>query len=233
MIKGFRQIAFLTAISRVLGMVRDMSFAYFLGAGGLMDGFSIAFKVPNLARRLFGEGAASASLIPTYSEQLQKDPKEAMKLASTVVTVIVVVLSCIVLVGEAIIFCYWKFFCIYPSTQLKLQLAGIMLPYMILICTVAILAGILNAHQHFASPAAAPMVLNIFIIGSLFLSGWILKIPANVQVFVVAVAVILAGVVQILIQFPPMLKRGIRIRLAWHVKSEAVSYTHLTLPTKA
>ena len=68
MIKGFRQIALLTAFSRVLGMLRDMAFAYFLGAGSLMDGWVIAFKIPNLARRIFGEGAASSSFIPVYSE---------------------------------------------------------------------------------------------------------------------------------------------------------------------
>ena len=85
MVKGFRQIALLTAASRVLGLVRDISFAYFLGAGGLMDGFAIAFKIPNLARRLFGEGAASSSFIPVYSEQLQKDKKNAHILACTVV----------------------------------------------------------------------------------------------------------------------------------------------------
>ena len=61
MVKGFRQIASLTAFSRVLGLVRDMAFAYFLGASGLMDSWVIAFKIPNLTRRLFGEGAASVS----------------------------------------------------------------------------------------------------------------------------------------------------------------------------
>ena len=69
MVKGFRQIAVLTALSRVFGMLRDMAFSRFLGAGSLMDSWVIAFKIPNLARRIFGEGAASASFIPIYSEQ--------------------------------------------------------------------------------------------------------------------------------------------------------------------
>ncbi|MHC4617554.1 MAG: lipid II flippase MurJ, partial [Planctomycetota bacterium] len=128
MVKGFRQIASLTAGSRVLGMIRDMSFAYFLGASGLMDGWAIAFKIPNLARRLFGEGAAASSLIPVYSEQLQKDPEQAKKLASTVVSAVVVLLAGIVLVGEGIIWSYYRFFSAYASTNLKLALSGIMLP---------------------------------------------------------------------------------------------------------
>lgn len=221
MIKGFRQIAFITVISRILGMLRDISFAYFLGASGLMDGWAIAFKIPNLARRLFGEGAASSSLIPVYSEQLEKDPQQAKKLANTVVSVIFVLLCGIVLLGELVIWVYYKFFTIYPGTELKLALSAIMLPYMILICTVAIIAGILNVHRHFAAPAAAPIVLNVFIIGSLFFSGWVLTMQPNRQVFVVAVAVIVAGIVQLLMQLLPLRARGIYIRPAWDVRSEA------------
>jgi putative peptidoglycan lipid II flippase len=219
MIQGFRQIASLTAVSRVFGMLRDMAFAYFLGAAGLMDGWVIAFKIPNLARRLFGEGAASSSLIPIYSEQLHKDPKAAGKLACTVVTVIFVLLVGLVLLGEGIIWGYYRFFSILPSTDLKLTLSGIMLPYTILICVVAILAGILNAHRHFAMPAAAPIVLNIFIISSLCLGGWGLGLQPGSLVFVVASAVLIAGALQLLMQFWPLRRMGVYIRPAWHVRS--------------
>jgi putative peptidoglycan lipid II flippase len=221
MIQGFRQIASLTAVSRVFGMVRDMAFAYFLGAAGLMDGWVIAFKIPNLARRLFGEGAASSSLIPIYSEQLHKDPKAAGKLACTVVTVIFVLLAGLVLLGEGIIWGYYRFFSTLPSTDLKLTLSGIMLPYTILICVVAILAGILNAHRHFAMPAAAPIVLNIFIIGSLCLGRWGLGLKPGRLVFVVALTVLFAGLVQLFMQLQPLRKRQVHIRPAWQVRSEA------------
>jgi putative peptidoglycan lipid II flippase len=221
MIKGFRQIALLTALSRVFGMLRDMAVSYFFGCSGLMDGWAIAFKIPNLARRLFGEGAAASSLVPVYSEQLHTDTEAAHRLASTVVTVIFTLLAAIVLIGEAGIWSYYAFFSKYPSTDLKLALASIMLPYMILICTVAILAGILNAHRHFAAPAAAPIVLNLFIIGALCFTGWVLKIPRETQVFFVAAAVLIAGVVQILIQLPPLRAKGIHIRPAWEVRSDA------------
>jgi len=221
MIKGFRQIASLTMLSRVVGMLRDMAFAYFLGASGLMDGWTIGFKIPNLARRLFGEGAASSSVIPIYSEQLHKDPEEAKKLASTIVTVVFVLLSAIVLLGEGIILVYYKFFAVYEGTQTKLQLSAIMLPEMVLICEVAILGGILNAHRHFAAPAAAPTVLNIFLIGALCLSGWVFAMEPASQIYVLAVAVILAGLVQVFIQLPPLWARGVYIRPAWHVRSES------------
>jgi len=221
MIRGFRQIAGLTTISRVFGMLRDMAFAYFLGAAGLMDGWVIAFKIPNLARRLFGEGAASSSLIPVYSEQLQKDPEAAKKLACTVVTVVFLLLAGIVLVGEGIIWGYYRFFSTLPGTDLKLTLSGIMLPYTIMICVVAIFAGILNAHRHFAMPAAAPIVLNIFIIGSLCIGGWGFGIEPVSLVFVVAATVLVAGLVQLFMQLRPLGKHGILIRPAWQVRSQA------------
>lgn len=220
MIRGFRQIALLTVGSRILGMVRDMGFAYFLGAGGLMDGWAIAFKIPNLARRLFGEGAASASFIPVYSEQLQNEPEKATELASTVVTVVFVLLAIMVLVGEGIIWGYYHFFSEHPSTDLKLALCGIMLPYALLICIVAILAGILQSHRHFAAPAAAPMVLNIFIIASLVIGGMVLGIGASSLVFIVAGAVIIAGVVQLAIQLPPLRSKGVHLRASWQIRSE-------------
>ena len=207
-------------ISRVFGMLRDMAFAYFLGAAGLMDGWVIAFKIPNLARRLFGEGAASSSLIPIYSEQLQKDPEAANKLACTVVTVVFILLAGFVLLGEGIIWGYYRFFSIHPSTDMKLALSGIMLPYTILICIIAILAGILNAHRHFAMPAAAPIVLNIFIIGSLCIGGWGFGIQPGSLVFVVAATVLVAGLAQLFMQFRPLRTRGVYIRPAWQVRSE-------------
>ncbi|MHC5060403.1 MAG: murein biosynthesis integral membrane protein MurJ [Planctomycetota bacterium] len=221
MVKGFRQIASLTAFSRVLGLIRDMAFSYFLGASGLMDSWVIAFKIPNLTRRLFGEGAASASFIPIYSEQLHHDPHQANRLASTVITVVFLILAGVVLAGEIGIWTYYTFFTNLQSTKLMLALTGIMLPYMVLICVVALLGGVLNSHRHFAAPAAAPIVLNIFIIGSLCFTGWVLVMTPSRQVFIVAAGVMTAGLVQMAIQMPPLRARGISIRPAWGVRSEA------------
>lgn len=229
MIKGFRQIASLTALSRVFGMLRDMSFAYFLGASDLMDGWVIAFKIPNLARRLFGEGAAGSSLIPVYSEQLQKDPAQAKALANTTVTVIFMLLTLIVLLGEGFIWIYYKFFAPFESTKQMFALAGIMLPYMLLICEVAIIAGLLNAHRHFAAPAAAPILLNTILIGSLCISGWIFSIEPQKQIFIVAAAVIIAGIAQLAIQIPALRANGISIRPQWAINSEAFRKTILLM----
>jgi putative peptidoglycan lipid II flippase len=219
LIKGFRQIVVWTTLSRVLGMLRDMAFAYFLGAGGLMDGWAIAFKVPNLARRLFGEGAAASSLIPVYSEQLHRDPRSAGRLALSVATAVFVLLSAATVLGEGLIWLYYHLAATRDETRLKLALSGIMLPYMVLICTTAILGGLLNAHRHFAAPAAAPAVLNVFIITALCVGGWVLRIPPQTHVFIVAVAVLLAGLAQLGMQLPPLRQCGVRLRPAWDVNS--------------
>ena len=220
MVKGFRQIALLTTISRVFGMLRDMAFSHFFGAGALMDAWAIAFKIPNLARRLFGEGAAASSLIPVYSEKLHQNPEAARVLARTVVTVIFVILAVIVVIGELLIWGYYGFFTTYQSTELILKLTSIMLPYMILICVVAILAGILHSHRHFATPAAAPLVLNLILIGSLCVTGWIFEIAPEIQVFIIAISVIAAGVVQLVMQLPALAARGIYLRPAWQVRTD-------------
>ena len=140
MIKGFRQIAFLTALSRVFGLVRDIAYGHFFGAGGVFDAWIIAFRIPNLSRRLFGEGAASASFIPVYSEALHNDREQAAKLLNTVVTVLFVILASLVLLGEAGIWLYYNFFARTNETQLILSLSSIMLPYMLFVCMVAILS---------------------------------------------------------------------------------------------
>lgn len=201
-------------------MLRDMAFAYFLGAGGLMDGWAIAFKIPNLARRLFGEGAAASSLIPVYSEQLHRDPRKAKELALSVVTAVFVLLAVVTLFGEAFIWLYYHFLATHDGARLKLALTGLMLPYMVLICVVAILAGILNAHRHFAAPAAAPVLLNAFLIAALCIGGWGLGFPQRSQVFLASVAVVLAGLAQLAIQLPPLRRHGIPLRPAWEVRSE-------------
>jgi putative peptidoglycan lipid II flippase len=96
-----------------------------------------------------------------------------------------------------------------------------MLPYMVLVCSVAILAGILHVHRHFAAPAAAPIVLNIFIIVTLVITGFVFKLEPSQQVYVVAFSVLAAGFVQIGLQILPLRSKGLSIRPAWQIRSEA------------
>ena len=221
MFKGFRQTVLLTIISRITGLLRDMVFAFFFGATELMDSWVIAFTIPNLARGLFGEGAASSSLIPVYSQELIKDRQSSERLASTVLTVIFVILSCIVLAGEIFVWAWYIFFSPMSATALKLSLTGIMLPYMILICLEAIAGGVLNSHRHFLAPAFAPIILNVVMVISLFFGGWMLSKNLNGQAYFLACSVIVSGFLQFGTQLVPLKIIGVQIRPAWHVRSDA------------
>ncbi len=221
MFKGFRQIALLTVISRVFGMVRDMAFSHFFGLSGMMDIWAIAFMIPNLSRRIFGEGAAASSLIPVYTEALKNNRAGSLTLARTVTTVIFVMLAGIVIAGEILIWWYLRWADPIPNTRRMLILIAIMLPYMCLICTVAILAGLLNSHHHFAMPAAAPITLNLVIISALCITGWGFGMIPQRQVYVLAGAVVGAGILQLVMQLIPLKRYGVTLRPAWHVRTDA------------
>lgn len=201
-------------------MLRDMAYSHFFGAAGFLDAWLIAFRIPNLSRRLFGEGAASASLIPVYSEVLHKDKQQASALLNTVVTVMFMFLAALVLVGQLGMWIYMHFCSKTSDSELIMTLSLIMLPYMLFICMEAILGGILNVHKHFAMPALAPIVLNIFIIGSITATGWLWKTEAVTQLVVVSLGVLVAGFVQLYIQIPPLKKAGVILNASWRVNSE-------------
>jgi putative peptidoglycan lipid II flippase len=238
LIRGFRQIAILTMVSRVLGFARDTAYAIVFGPGPILDAWLMAFKIPNLGRRLFGEGAASASVIPVYSQQLSEHPEQAASLPRTVLTVLFLILSGLVLAGEIVILLLYVFWSDRLETKLVFSLAAVTLPYMIVICLVAVIAGFLNVHKHFATPALAPIVMNLCIIGSSILAVVVFPLasrvnggkdasqiyslaqPAVRQIFFVAWAVILAGCLEFAVQLPPYFKRGLSLRPAWDVHSE-------------
>ncbi|MBN1763664.1 MAG: murein biosynthesis integral membrane protein MurJ [Sedimentisphaerales bacterium] len=206
-----RLISILTLLSRILGLVRDAVCLGFFGAR-VWHFFLLPFMIPNLFRRLFGEGALSSALIPVYTEQLQKDPQGARLLARSLVTLLIIILSFLTLVGEGILYIYWQFGVGSVKTHLVLSLAAIMLPYMILICTVATLGGILNAHRHFFAPAAAPILLNVCIIGAVvWFRGYFGDDPWE-QIFSVAVAILVAGILQLVLQYPFLRREGVSLR---------------------
>ena len=217
-VSAAKLISLLTLLSRILGLVRDAVMSRYFGAA-ILDYFYIPFLIPNLSRRLFGEGALTAALIPVYTEQLKEDPEKARLLARSVFTLLVIFLSFLTIVGIGIIFAliYGGQGYFTGKTLLMLSLAAIMLPYMIFICSVAMVGGMLQVHRHFLAPAAAPVFLNIVIIaGILFFSG---KIEFSGrfddirwdQIYVAAWAVFFAGIIQFFIQIPALWKYNISL----------------------
>ncbi len=217
-VSAAKLISLLTLLSRILGLVRDAVMSRYFGAA-ILDYFYIPFLIPNLSRRLFGEGALTAALIPVYTEQLKQDPAKARLLARSVFTLLVIFLSIITIIGICLIFAliYGGQEYFTNKTLLMLSLAAIMLPYMILICSVAMVGGMLQVHRHFLAPAAAPVFLNIVIIAGVIFFSERFQFSGRFddirwdQIYSAAWAVLVAGVIQFAIQVPALRKHGISL----------------------
>ena len=188
-------IAGLTLASRVLGLVREVVFSYYFSTSELLSAFRIAFQAPNLARRLFGEGALSSAMIPVLTESLASRGEEASRrFVGTVLTVLMVVLGLAVVVVEVGIG-VWRAVADDPA----LRLTGFLMPYMALICTAAVASGVLNVRRHFAVPAAAPTILNIAMVAAMGLGAVVMGLEREAMMDLVCVSVLVAGVIQLIL----------------------------------
>jgi putative peptidoglycan lipid II flippase len=168
--RAFTQISGLTLISRVLGFIRDICFAHFLGAGSAADAFLVAFKLPNLFRRLTAEGALTNAFLPVYALAKEKQGQPAaLILAAEVQTALLLALSAIVIIMEifmpAIIAVLAPGFNATPERfESAVQLARLTMPYLPMISLVALWAALLNSADEFIAGALPPVILNIFLI---------------------------------------------------------------------
>ena len=159
--------------SRVLGFVRDMLMAALIGAGPVADAFFVANKLPNLFRRLFGEGAFNAAFVPEFSGLLATSGRDAARrFAQEAIAVMAFWLGALTILGEIfmpqIMHVFAPGFAADPEKfALAVDLARISFPYLMLICLAALLSGALNGMEHFAAAAAAPVLYNLFAIAAL------------------------------------------------------------------
>ncbi|MFP4452766.1 MAG: murein biosynthesis integral membrane protein MurJ [Desulfobacterales bacterium] len=204
-------IGLATLLSRVLGFVRDMIIAWFFGAGLLSDAFFVAFRIPNLLRRLFAEGTLSMAVVPVFTEQMTKyGKKEAFALARSAVRMLSLILVIVTLAGIA--GAPWIVKIVAPGFAgskfaLTVTLTRIMFPYVICICLMALCMGILNAMGHFTAPALAPVFLNLTMIAAVVFIAPYLETP----VIGLAIGVLAGGVIQLLLQVPFLIRKGIVI----------------------
>ena len=192
---------FFTLISRILGYVRDILIAIFLGTSLFADAFFVAFRLPNTFRRLFAEGTFNAAFIPSYAGQLAKNKIDADNFAQNVFSLLFIILLFLLLLAE--IFMPQLIFLIAPGfyydpekLKLAVDLSRITFPFLFFVCLASFFAAILNSYDKFAA-AAAPIILNIVLIGSLFFSKWI-EIS---DVLALSYAVSLAGFLQLIVLF--------------------------------
>ena len=173
--RHFRQIGSLTALSRLLGFVRDICLAQFMGAGMAADAFLVAFKLPNLFRRLTADGALTNAFLPVFAHVRQEEGRgNALLLATEIQTILFLVLSAIVIIAEifmpTVIWVLAPGFTQTPERfEAAVTLARITVPYLPMISLVALWAAVTNAHNRFFGGAAAPVILNICLIGGALL----------------------------------------------------------------
>jgi putative peptidoglycan lipid II flippase len=207
--KHARVVSIFTGLSRLLGLLREVLMAYFFGDELAKSAFDVAFKIPNLFRRLFGEGALSAAFVPIFSEVLEQEgPEAAKRMAGKVITLLAAVLLMIAAAATLIITLIINNADLGEKTAAVLPLLRIMFPYMICICLVALCMGILNSIDRFALPAATPILLNLVWIAALFLLCPRFGTTLETRIYGVAWGILFAGALQLAIQIPALISSG-------------------------
>jgi putative peptidoglycan lipid II flippase len=211
-------ISLLTLVSRILGVLRESLAARYFGAGLVSTAFTVAFTIPNLFRRLFGEGALSAAFIPLYSQALRSEDKEAARrFAAASVNLLGVILLALTILGELILAALVFFVKLQSHHLLTVKLTAIMLPYVLLICGAAFLGAILQVHKRFGLVAAAPILLNVAMIGSTVLGARFWNMSTQIgqirAIFFVSLGVLVAGALQVAMLIPDLRAIGFRFEL--------------------
>lgn len=229
--KAASTISVLTLASRVTGLVREFLLAAAFGASAMTDAFNVAFRIPNLFRRLFAEGAFSQAFVPALAHSKERDGEEATKrLIDSVATVLawILLLTCVigVVAAPVLVYALASGFQKDPRAfDVAVVLTRLMFPYIGFMSLVALAAGILNTWKKFALPAATPVLLNVCMI----LAAWLLAPWLGRQgiepIYAMAVGVMVGGVLQLAVQIPALRRLGLlpRVGLAWGRVREAWS----------
>ncbi len=212
-----------TGLSRVLGLIRESVSAYYFGAGGKINAFTVAFQIPNLVRALVADAALSGAFVPVFSELLEKgERKRAWRVASTLVWLMLLALG-----GITALFMLFSPFVLRlfgsPGGDLDLAvgLSRVLFPVVVLLGLSGIVVGILNSYDHFAIPALTPVFWNAAII-----LGLVLGVPsqdgANAKLYVYAAAILAATVIQFLLPLPWLRGLDGRLQLVFDWRDPAV-----------
>lgn len=214
----------LTLLSRIAGLVRDMVIAYFFGTRMAADAFYVAFRIPNLLRRLLAEGALTMAFVPIFTEHMKRSREEGRRAADVIFTSLCILLLLIVVVGIA--FAPWivKAIALGFSDQpekfaLTVRLTRLMFPYIFLVSVMALMMGMLNSLKHFAAPAGAPIILNLAIIcGAAVFSRWFAEPTIGL-----AIGVLIGGCLQVAVQVGPLVRERMVPRFTAALRHPALS----------
>ena len=214
---GFRVVSLCTLVSRVLGLARDIAMAALFGAGPVLDAFTVAFRLPNLARRLFGEGALTTAFLPVFVGELQSgDPRAADRVGSAVFIALAGVLVVFVSIAEALIATALATLSLSSDARLLLELLSILAPYLLLISLAAQVSAMLHSLKHFTWPALLPVVLNLVWLAAIGIAATSSESPVA-RIRMISLSVVIAGLLQLLVVIGALRARG--FRFAWASRS--------------
>ena len=199
LIKSTGTFGFYTIISRILGYLRDILIAIFLGTSFIADAFFVAFRIPNTFRRLFAEGTFNAAFVPSYTSEHVKGKTKSKKFADQIFNLLFLGLFFLVLIIEIFMPVFVSL--IAPGfigdtnkLELAVSLTRITFPFLMFVCLASFFAAILNSHNKFAAASAAPIILNLILIGILFFG----KLLNDQIVYYLSYGISLAGFLQII-----------------------------------
>ena len=214
--------------SRLLGVVREQVLAYYFGAGDAMDAYKVAYRVPNLLRDLFAEGAMSAAFVPTFARELAAGGKaSAFRLGTYIVSALLLITGVLAVLGmvfaEPLVRIFASDYSEVPGKlELTVLLTRIMLPFLTFVALAAAFMGMLNALHHFFVPAVSPAMFNV---GSIVCTvGLVAVMPrwGLPAIAAVAVGTIVGGLAQWLVQWPLLRREGFRYRPALDWRDEGL-----------
>jgi putative peptidoglycan lipid II flippase len=232
-----------TFLSRIMGLVREQVFAVFFGAGNLTDAFNIAFRIPNLLRDLFAEGALSSAFIPTFTRvKKERGERAAWRVAGLVFRSLFVMVSILALIGIALapelVNLYAHSFKAVPGKfELTVLMTKVLFPFFPLVALAAAFMGILNACGKFFVPAFSSALFNIFSIISGLFFAWLLPQYGHPAIVGMAIGVVMGGAVQAFSQLPLLYRVGYRWYKktpqdpAWHQEPALRQMLMLMLPS--
>jgi putative peptidoglycan lipid II flippase len=214
-LKSASIISIITVVSRVLGYVRDQRLTLLLGTTGLADSFVLAYRIPNILRRLVGEGSMTASFIPVFTDYMRnRSREETWEFANRLFWTFCVILSGLTVLGVIFSPLFVRFFSMFGKNQVQFEaiyLNRLMFPYILFIGMAAMAMAILNCFHIFGPPAATPILLNIsFIVFSVAAVWKHFSSPAAA----LAVGVLVGGIFQFFWQVPQLVKRGMNFKFA-------------------
>lgn len=210
-------VGFITFLSRITGLFREIVQAWFLGTSMAADAFKVAFQLPNMLRRLVGEGAVSSAFVPVYAQSFHRDGPEAGKIfAEKFLTLWLFFLGFVTVLGIALsgLIVVWAFgwgsFSDPAKLELTIQVTRILFGYLMFIGLVAAAQGILTARGIFGAPSFAPVAFNlVFVAAASYLAP---RLGQGREAFAMAFAVLLGGFFQAALLIPPLWRLGIRFR---------------------